>query len=205
MDKPKTFPELFTFYNDYVRLLYGAIQAQNALPQETLFEINAAFDHISRHWTHGHSEAEEVEQAFRHLKRSCLDIFKLIVKYTVDKYNDLCRIDTSIINNGTFDQQMHQLVAVIKAKSVVARQADSESHDDIKESFALWVEVYKMCEQFNRDFFLSPHIQWARKKNRIFRTKEFLLSVAASFVAGLLCSKPLWGLLSKAWAFWIRL
>ena len=203
MDTPQTFSELFAFYNDYVRLLYGAVQAQNALPQETLFEINAAFDHISRHWTKGHSEAKEVEKAFAHLKRSCLDIFKLMLKDTIDKYNDLCRIDTSVVDNGTFDQRMHKLVTDMKARSVEARQADSESHDGIEEAFALWAEVYKMCAQFNQEFFLSPHIQWARKKNRVYTTKAFLLSVAASFVAGLLLFQPLWNRLLKAKALLI--
>jgi hypothetical protein len=197
MDTPRTFSDLFAFYNDYVRLLYGAIQAQNALPQETLFEINAAFDHISRHWTKGVSEPKAVEDAFKHLKRSCLDIFKLILKDTIDNYSKLCRINTSIIDNGTFDQCMHKLVADIKARSVEARQADSGSHDSIEEAFALWADVYKMCAQFNKEFFLCPHIQWARRKNRIYATKAFLLSVAASFVAGLLLFQPLWNLVLK--------
>ncbi len=204
MDKPQTFKELFAFYNDFVRLLYGRIQAQNALPQETLFEINAAFDHISRHWTQGHSEAEEVEKAFSHLKRSCLDIFKLTLKDTIDKYNQLCRIDTSIIDNGTFDQCMHKLVADMKAKSIEARQADAETHDGIAETFPLWIEVFQMCEQFEQDFFLSPHIRWARKKNQIYTTKAFLLSVAASFAAGLLLFQPLWTLLGKIKSLFTR-
>lgn len=204
MDKPQTFPELFAFYNDYVRLLYGAIQAQNALPQETLFEINAAFDHISRHWTQGHSEASEVDKAFSHLKRSCLDIFKLTLKDTIDQYNELCRIDTSIIDNGAFDECMHKLVTDMKTKSIEARQADSETHDGIEKAFALWADVYKMCDQFNRDFFLSPNIQWARKKSRMYTTKAFLLSVAASFIAGLLVFQPLWALLFKVRAIFTR-
>lgn len=197
MDKPQTFPELFAFYNDFVRLLYGRIQAQNVLPQETLFEINAAFDHISRHWTQGHTEAEEVDKAFSHLKRSCLDIFKLTLTDTIDDYNKLCRINTSIIDNGTFDQRMHQLVADMKSKSVAARQADAKTHDGIEDAFALWADVYRMCEQFNEEFFLSPHIQWAKRKNRIYTTKAFLVSVAASFAAGLLLFQPLWSLVGK--------
>lgn len=204
MDKPQTFTDLFAFYNDYVRLLYGAIQAQNALPQETLFEINAAFDHISRHWTHGRAEADEVDKAFSHLKRSCLDIFKLTLKDAIDNYNKLCRIDTSIIDNGTFDQRMHKLVADMKAKSIEARQADSETHDGIEEAFALWAEVYQLCGQFNQEFFLSPHVQWAKKKSCIFTTKAFLFSVAASFVAGLFLFQPLWSLLGKIKTFFAR-
>ncbi|MDD4017314.1 MAG: hypothetical protein PHV28_05150 [Kiritimatiellae bacterium] len=204
MDTPRTFPELFDFYNDYVRLLYGRVQAQNALPQEILYEINAAFDHISRHWTHGHSEAEKVAKAFSHLKRSCLDIFKLAVKDTIDQYNELQRIDTSIIDNGTFDKRMHWLIADIKAKSVKARQADAETHDGCEAVFALWVEVYQMCEEFNQAYFLSPHVRWAKKKNRIYTTKAFMFSVVSSFVAGLLLFQPFWSFISKIKSFFAR-
>jgi len=204
MDTPQTFPELFAFYNDYVRLLYGRIQAQNALPQETLYEINAAFDHISRHWTHGHSEAEEVAKAFSHLKRSCLDIFKLALKDTVDKYNELGRIDTSIIDNGLFDQRMHQLISDIKEKSIEARQADAETHDGSEAVFALWTEVYRMSEEFNQTFFLCPHVQWAKKKNRIYTTKAFVFSVVSSFVAGLLLFQPFWSFVGKIRSFFAR-
>ncbi len=48
--RPTTFEELFAFYHQYVKLLYSDVQTQNVLPAETLFEMNAAFDHVSRHW-----------------------------------------------------------------------------------------------------------------------------------------------------------
>lgn len=199
MASPKTFKELFTFYDNYVKILYGAIQAQNELPQETLFEINAAFDHIARHWTHGRSEEHEVEKAYSHLKRSCLDIFKLMLKDTMDRYKELCTCDTGIIDNGNFDTQMHQLITDIRKRSIEARKTESADHDDDTVSFAPWVEVYKMCVRFNEEFFLNPHIEWARKKNRLLTWKTFYFSVAASFVAGLLFIKPFWDFLCKAW------
>jgi hypothetical protein len=61
-----------------------------------------------------------------------------------------------------------------------------------------------MCGQFNEEFFLSPHIQWAKKKSRIYTTKAFLLSVAASFLAGLLLFQPLWSLLGKVKSLFTR-
>lgn len=47
--EPSNIAELFAFYHDYVKVLYSAVQTENALPQEVLFELNAAFDHLSRH------------------------------------------------------------------------------------------------------------------------------------------------------------
>lgn len=103
--KPKTFPELFQFYDDFVKILYAAIEAENELPQETLFEINAAFDHLSRHWISSQSEEHVVDKAYSHLKRSCLDIFKLFLRDTIDKHGRLTTLDTSIIDNGEFERE----------------------------------------------------------------------------------------------------
>ena len=50
MKEPTTFTELFEFYQNNVKLFYSAVQAENELPTEILFEINAAFDHLSRHY-----------------------------------------------------------------------------------------------------------------------------------------------------------
>src|SRR5690242_4609010 len=102
-NKPKTFPDLFKFYHEYVKLLYSSVQTRNALPVETLFELNAALDHISRHWAYNESEAEVVDKALSHLKRSCLDIFRLKVKEQREQFKELRKVDTSIIDNGDFD------------------------------------------------------------------------------------------------------
>ena len=77
MATPKTLAELFDFYFDEVKVLYAAVQAENTLPAEVLFEINAAFDHLARHWRHKEGEADAVAKTFGHLKRACLDIFKI--------------------------------------------------------------------------------------------------------------------------------
>jgi len=67
--KPQTFDQLFDFYDKVVKLLYSAVQADNNMPQETLFEINAAFDHLARHWTEGEDEPFVAEKVYSHLKR----------------------------------------------------------------------------------------------------------------------------------------
>ncbi|MEO5377654.1 MAG: hypothetical protein H7832_07735 [Magnetococcus sp. DMHC-6] len=87
MKKPLTFKELFDFYYNECKPLYGSISADNILPFELLTEINAAFDHISRHWYYGEEEINVVPQASGHLKRSTFDAFKLILKETRDHYD----------------------------------------------------------------------------------------------------------------------
>jgi hypothetical protein len=107
--EPKTIEELFRFYNDYVKVLYALVQTENMLPNETLFEINAALDHLSRKWIYQDSEAHVVDKAYGHLKRSCLDIFKLQVAEARVQYEELRKLDTSAIDNGEFDKKLHSL------------------------------------------------------------------------------------------------
>ena len=186
METPKTFKELFDFYHSYVRLLYSEVQTHNWLPQETLFEINAAFDHISRHWAFDHDEASEVEKAFSHLKRSCLDIFKLKVKETIDKYRELQRIDTSLIDNGEYERRMREAIHLIRHESKLARREDAQSIDEEAPAFPRWDKVYAHCVAFEEQFYLNKSLDWARKKSRIFTWKTFLLGIAGSLIAGLL-------------------
>ncbi len=93
-EKPTTFSELFKFYHEYVKLLYSSVQAGGTLPIEILFELNAALDHISRHWAYHEDEASVVDKAYSHLKRSCLDVFKLKVRDAHDQFAELRKIDT---------------------------------------------------------------------------------------------------------------
>lgn len=50
---------------------------------EILFELNAALDHLSRHYTYKESEAEAVAKAYAHMKRACLDVFKITLRETL--------------------------------------------------------------------------------------------------------------------------
>jgi hypothetical protein len=54
--------KLFLFYRDVVKQAYAAISARNQLPVEVLFEIHAAFDHLSRIYTYGESKETSVKK-----------------------------------------------------------------------------------------------------------------------------------------------
>jgi hypothetical protein len=124
---PNNLSELFAFYDERVKPLYSAIQSSNILPTETLFELNAAFDHLSRHWVSrfNEPEAEVIAKVYSHLKRSCLDIFKLKLKETLDLYRELLKIDLSLIDNGAFEKKLKQLVNEIKCGAQVARNNEA--------------------------------------------------------------------------------
>jgi len=97
--------DVYSFYNEKVKILYSEIEARNnTLPVELLFEIHSAFDHLKRF--HIDDEQEELcaEKAFSHLKRGMLDAFKLKLKYHNKDYEKFVRMksDLHLIDNGTF-------------------------------------------------------------------------------------------------------
>ena len=173
MKTPKTFDELFKFYDEYVKLLYSSVQTTNKLPNETLFEINAAFDHMARKWTFGEDEEYVAKKAYSHLKRSCLDIFKLKYKETWDMFTELQKIDTSIIDAGKFDTNLHLLAFEMKSRAQNARKTEGDKRQDsemIPAAFDNWVEVYNNAVRLEKDFYQHKDIEWAKTKS--YRDKD---------------------------------
>lgn len=186
-----TLKDLFDFYHNTVKPLYSYVQADNVLPFETLFEINAALDHISRHWAQGETEAQVVKQAFGHFKRSCLDLFKIRLRETGKHYQELKKIDTSVIDNGEFDRKLNVLYSEIRKSSGEARRRESELDATNKvPAFGLWEGVFAKCEELERDFYLNPRVSWAKRRGFFAfirdHTLSFLLGVISSILATLI-------------------
>jgi len=162
-----------------VKPLYGLIQTDNELPQELLFEINAAWDHLARisvYRDQNCDERREIEKSFSHLKRSCLDVFKLLVKRASEQHHELLRIDTSVIDNGEFDKNLHQFWRQIQLAATSARQVEGIPHDGPVKSFDQWQEVGRMCLQLQNDFFLHERVPWARRRHEDLRLATKLQS-----------------------------
>lgn len=185
--EPKTFAELFTFYHDYVKVLYSAVQTENALPQEVLFEINAAFDHLSRYWIYGDSEVDAVHKCYGHLKRSCLDIFKVAVREARNQYDQLGKLDTSTIDNGEFDKNLRSLFAEIKIGATEARRLEGNGKSDANgpiKAFDAWQPVYANCLRLETEYFNHPALDWARRHWWQRVSKASLVAGAVGFVGG---------------------
>jgi hypothetical protein len=182
---PKTLHALFDFYNHYVKYLYSGVQTQNQLPSETLFELNAALDHLANHWANGETEQQVVSHAFGHLKRSCLDIFKLKVKEARRQYDELCVLDISVLENGDFEKELHALFNRIRSGAIRARRIESQTDPEEKvPSFEVWEEVYASCRELEENYFLHPKLNWARKHGAI----EFFKRNAIGFCMGVIAS-----------------
>lgn len=166
-EHPETLAELFRFYHDYVKLLYSSVQVENHLPVEVLFELNAALDHISRMWTYGEPERVVVEKAYSHLKRSCLDVFKLRVRTAIDQYEELRKIEISLIDNGEFEKQLKALVQQIRSGATEARRVEGRTKDEKDgsiQAFAAWEPVFNDCVRLEKDFYFHASVDWAKRK-----------------------------------------
>lgn len=165
--KPGTFDELFRFYDEYVKLLYSYTESGGELPQEMLLELNAAFDHLSRHWVYSEDEQAVCDKMFAHLKRSCLDVFKLQVMETCQQYGELRKIDTSVIDNGDFDKGLHETFNQIRSKATEARRREGKTdRNDEVPAFTKWEEVFLDCLKFRDNFFLHSKVDWAKRQGR---------------------------------------
>ena len=60
---PETLASLVGLYYDRYKPLYSRVQTFNDFPVELVFEIAAAWDHLSRHWHYGESEQASVDKA----------------------------------------------------------------------------------------------------------------------------------------------
>lgn len=160
-----------------------------------LFEINAAFDHLSRIWAYEESEPEVVAKAYSHLKRSCLDIFKLAAKEARSQFDELRLTDTGVIDNGEFDRRLLELWQRIKSNGRAARVNEGDPRKDDASAihaFNLWLPVYEDCVTLENDFYNHAQIDWARKREGrskwIERGIAFGLGIVASLgAAGLWC------------------
>ncbi len=189
--RPKTIASLVRLYYDRYKPLYNGMQTFNQMPVELVFEIAAAWDHLSRHWQYSEPEDSCVDRAASHVKRAVFDAYKLILKQTVDQYNDLMRIDTSLIDNGQFDSRLRALMSEIRADSIAARSGEGNTggSDGWDHAFALWGAVHAKMEQFRTDFYLNKNVDWARQKTAEFawkrRLESIYIAVGGAIVGGL--------------------
>ena len=183
---------LFDFYKEKVKPLYAVIQVDGYLPAEVLFEINAALDHVSRIFTCDQEEEEAISCAKRHLKRSCLDIFKLTVKTTHDQYDELNRMPGLVyLNNGEFSIQMRKAWEEIREAGIAARLQEGKNGyadtDDIP-AFEKWEKVFILCEEFRRTYYNHSGKDWANKQAIWDKRKDYLIGGVVGAAISLILS-----------------
>lgn len=198
--KPTNVAEFFDFYYDRFKPIYCHVESLNQPPVEMLFEVNAAFDHISRFWYYQEDEKVAVDRASGHLKRGCFDGCKIILRETRDQYEALMGVDISVIDNGAFERDVIHLWAEIEKGAREARASEGDSRDDTRwdDAFDRWEAVYAQCVHFQQDFFLSDSVQWARTKERKDDAKKRWRSRVEGIGIGLATAAIVW-LVSTVW------
>jgi len=177
--------EIYSFYNEKVKILYSEIEArENTLPVELLFEIHSAFDHLKRFHIDGEPESRCAEKAFSHLKRGLLDAFKLKLKYHNKDYEKLLKMkaDLHLIDNGMFWPSL-----LSKRKTIVDVAKEARIFEGMKnpeDAFDKWYKVSDLIDQFESEYFESSKIQWARRLGFFNRFWKIFIG----FVVGVLAS-----------------
>jgi len=156
------------------------------------FEINAAFDHLSTRWNLPEDDEKKVVTAVcGHLKRSCYDAYKLILKQTREQYERLCDDSSiSLIDSGRFEANLHRLWSEIEKGANKARFAESMSRttEQWGLAFDLWDYVFDKCVTLRDDLFSNGAIKWANQKAGRMKWKERMWTAGISFLVGLLAA-----------------
>ena len=122
------------------------------------------------------------------MKRACLDSFKVRLRDTLRKHKELSKVDVTLIDNGQFKHKLNKLISEIKKGGIKARKLEGEIRSDSSDfrvpAFEDWMPVYHNCLKFEEDFYLSPRIEWAKKKGRWLKWKTLIVGTVIGVVLG---------------------
>jgi len=189
--------EIYSFYNERVKILYSEIEArENTLPVELLFEIHSAFDHLKRFHIDNEPENICAEKAFSHLKRGLLDAFKLKLKYHNKDYNKLQKMkaDLHLIDNGMFwPSLINKRMEIIK----IAKEARlHEGKRDTDGAFDKWYKTSELIDQFESEYFESPKILWAKRLGFFHRFWKIIVGIICGIIGSAIVQYVFPGLFS---------
>jgi hypothetical protein len=170
-DKGTSFRDLFGFYYSTYKPLYSRVSAKNSLSQETLFEVNAAFDHVARHYSpnagHDDTEPKCASKAMSHIKRACLDMYKLEYFDTKEIHDALCKLPIHLIDNGEYENKLRRLFSETKEMATKARELEGVSSDGRIAAFDIWQKVFVNCARISStEFYTNPNVAWASRKRK---------------------------------------
>lgn len=109
-----------------------------------------------------------------------MDGFKIVLRETLKKADELEKIDISLIDNGEFEQAFRKLVAAIKSGAIDARRLEGSPLDQPSDTgvpaFDRWLPVMEKCLQLEQDYYLNSAVKWAKRKSLIFSWKGIIVS-----------------------------
>jgi len=161
--------DLFDFYYREYKPLYSRVSAENKLAQEALFEVAAAFDHAARCYSPNaspdDSESKCASEAISHLKRACLDMYKIEYFDTKEVYDKLCKLPIGFIDNGDYEKKLRELFADTKKMTASARELEGVRQAGHPPAFDIWQNISVNCARImSKEFYLHPSVSWAKRK-----------------------------------------
>ncbi len=168
---------------ELVPALAAALAIDDKFPEEVLNEIRAAFTHVAAASAHSSDEArqkKELDAAHRHVRRSCVDCYKVIIQVLAQKSEKAIEALTYDVNLPT---QVYQQMSSLRNERMrlSAGEGDRSLYDA--------VEDYKALADRYDEFYQSLDTQFAGETADIrqrARTRREWRGYIIGFVLGIL-------------------
>lgn len=185
-DHTLTIEGILTYFNaEVVPALAAAYVIDDQFPEEALNEIRASYTHMARANSVGvgHQDYEkELDAAFRHLKRTCLDSLKVCIYVTAQRCEDA--VD-ALTEEQQLPNNVYQNIANLRdqRKALSAHEGQNPTHTVIE-------QLKKLLDQYD-EFYRGLDTEFAGKtasERRLVRKRRERWNVAKGFVLGVVGS-----------------
>jgi hypothetical protein len=105
----------------------------------------------------------------------------------VSQFEELRKVEISLIDNGDFEQKLRQLFHAIQdgAQAARTKEGTSSVEDDVAvAAFDLWAPVYALCVQLESDFYFSDKVLWAKRVTADRHRHQRTISLVSGFILG---------------------
>ena len=188
----KSIGDILEYYSrEVVPAIAAAITIDDVFPEEVLNEIRASYTHLARAHNVGETDPDhqrELDSAYRHLKRSCLDSLKVCIFVTAqrcEKAVEALEYDHQLPNG------IHRRTSELREqrKKMAAHEGQHPTHSVIEDLKSL-LDNY---DQFYTDLDKEFAGKTAEDRKNIRKSKQlkdrifgFIMGIIGSIVAGLI-------------------
>lgn len=198
--KPTSVEDVLHFYNTEVHdALATAMIFENDFPDAVLNEIRNAMTHLGRSINpklNSVDKEAELASAYRHLKRTCLDSFKLSILFLAE---ELDRMITALEDQYLLPEKLHSQLIQLRERRIKmqVREGVKLPDDVVLNEYKALFNDYDACRAELLEDYGSDTSSGRREiKKRRIRKREALGWVVAFLVgiASSLAASWIWGL-----------
>jgi hypothetical protein len=187
---PSTVHDVLEYYtSEVVPALASALTVDDSFPQEVLNEIRNSYTHLARanKLGEGHADyAKEVDGAYRHLKRTCLDCMKVCVFVLAKRAdNTVAILEEELQLPNDVHTQMSDLRR--DRQKLSAQEGEHPTHEAVNEYKKLFNEFDKFYRSLDAQFSAGT-AEDRQKARRSRERKSGYRNMFSGFVLGLVAS-----------------